>query len=254
MGGYQTEPCLLLERIQETPEGPVSTWHCELKGELDVESAGYQGTSAIVDIEGIGFIYEEYDGELVSGSTMILAEGAEIAHHTLFINEDTPITFSAAHHRRKLKSSLGTKSVLIVRVTTSDGKTPEPSLATMSDKVFGTDGDEVNTKSVFEGCSHGKMQIVPATGNGVVNGAMELTSSADSTGGEFPIYNDVLSKLRSHFAVDDLDTAFDFILIAIPDNIMSGAWAFPQTPYSIYGDPTIIYPTFTVVRCYLKDA
>mmetsp|Transcript_32111 Transcript_32111/g.78026 ORF Transcript_32111/g.78026 Transcript_32111/m.78026 type:complete len:350 (+) Transcript_32111:66-1115(+) len=246
-GGTQALPCLLLEKVKETGHGVVRSWHCTLEGE-DVKKAGYEGSQATVAIDGIGFVNDAYDGELSSGDTKILATNAVIdsTDAKLTITASSHITFSHVQTRRKLKSSTGTQKVLVVRVTLSDGKAPQSSASLMSDKVFGTSGDVVNAKSVFEGCSHGKMQVVPATGSGVTNGVMELTSSAGSSGTDDQIYDDVLSKLRAHFSVSDLATSFEFILIAIPDGIMNGAWAYPQTPYSIYGDPNVLYPTMTV--------
>ncbi|CAJ1931135.1 unnamed protein product [Cylindrotheca closterium] len=242
-GGTQTQPCVLVERVQETEEGAEKSWYCLLKGE-DALEAGFS-----VAIEGIGFVNDAYDGKLCSGTIEMLATNAVInsSELTLTITADSEITFPPVQNRRKLKSSTGIQKALVVRVTTSDGKAPEPSAAQMSDKVFGTSGDIVNAKSVFEGCSHGKMKVVPATGDGVINGVIEITSSAVSIPkGDHAIYNDVLEKLETHFSVTDLASIFEFVLIGIPDGTMKGAWAYAQTPYSIYGDPNILYPTMTV--------
>ncbi|KAL3768912.1 hypothetical protein ACHAW5_008827 [Stephanodiscus triporus] len=61
--------------------------------------------------------------------------------------------------RRRLDKFEGDKLVLLVRVTDVDGRSVPEDAYTISDKFFGTYGDTVTVKSVFEGCSFGKMQI-----------------------------------------------------------------------------------------------
>ena len=62
------------------------------------------------------------------------------------------------------------KTVLVVRVIASDDSTTA-SEEELSDSVFGTYGDEVNLKSQYEACSHGKMKIFPApVRNGITDG------------------------------------------------------------------------------------
>jgi hypothetical protein len=62
--------------------------------------------------------------------------------------------------RRRLNKFEGDKLVLLVRVTDVDGRSVSEDAHTISDKFFGTYGDTVTVKSVFEGCSFGKMRIL----------------------------------------------------------------------------------------------
>ncbi|KAL7552277.1 hypothetical protein ACHAWF_015504 [Thalassiosira exigua] len=53
----------------------------------------------------------------------------------------------------------GTKQVLVVRVTDSDGRVHSDNAKTISNKIFGTYGDVANAKSQFSACSYGKFQL-----------------------------------------------------------------------------------------------
>jgi hypothetical protein len=60
---------------------------------------------------------------------------------------------------RNLAVYTGTKKVLFVKVTDKNGLEHPDSAKVMSDKVFGTYGDNTNMKDQFEACSYGDMKI-----------------------------------------------------------------------------------------------
>ena len=60
---------------------------------------------------------------------------------------------------RKLSVYEGDKPVLVVRVTDKDGKVTSDNARTVSDKLFGSYGDQTTLKSQFAACSFGKLQV-----------------------------------------------------------------------------------------------
>lgn len=143
-----------------------------MKG-LDATNAGAMvgGEHAYVDIKGIDSVLAAMP-DIVSGETLLLAQGAAIEDHLLVITPENELKFDTYRHsaeserRRKLSTSTGNKNVLVVRVSTADSQ-PTASAAEMSDSIFGTNGDPVNLKTQYEGCSAGRITITPATGAGV---------------------------------------------------------------------------------------
>jgi hypothetical protein len=140
-----------------------------MKGE-DSANAGLRlaGYRANVDIQGIEYVLAAKP-DIVSGQTLLF--GAKIEDGLLVITPNTDLKFDTHRHaiggeaRRRLATSTGNKNVLVVRVITTDAQ-PTASMAEMSDAIFGTDGDPVNLKSQYEGCSDDQITITPATGTG----------------------------------------------------------------------------------------
>jgi len=64
-------------------------------------------------------------------------------------------------HHRGLAQQLyeGKKPILALRVTDSGGLVHPDSADTISDKIFGTNGDKVNIKSQLAACSYDKLQV-----------------------------------------------------------------------------------------------
>lgn len=128
------------------------------------------GAHAYTDIQGIEFVLAA-NPNIVSGETLLYGVGAVIEDHLLVITPNTELKFDTYRHstgtvgRRKLTTSTGNKNVLVVRVITTDAQ-PTANAAEMSDSIFGTNGDPVNLKSQYEGCSANQITITPATGTG----------------------------------------------------------------------------------------
>lgn len=74
-------------------------------------------------------------------------------------SEDENIDSHSPHRNLAQQVYEGSKPFLVVRVTDSNGLVHPDSPDTISDKIFGTYGDQINIKSQFEACSHGKLQV-----------------------------------------------------------------------------------------------
>ena len=60
---------------------------------------------------------------------------------------------------RNLAVYTGTKKILFVKVTDKNGLAHPDSAQTMSDKIFGTNGDSTTVKDQFDACSFGDMKV-----------------------------------------------------------------------------------------------
>jgi len=166
----QIKPCTLFFEARDNLEKDEFKWRCRMKGQ-DATNSGVLlgGYRANVDIQGIEYVLAAKP-DIVSGETLLYAEGAMIENHLLVITHDTELKFDTQHAigsegRRRLATSTGNKDVLVVRVVTTDAQ-PTATTAQMSDAIFGTGGDPVNLKSQYEGCSANQITITPATGTG----------------------------------------------------------------------------------------
>ena len=135
------------------------------------------------------------NGDLVPGkSTLSHGKGVPFNDSGLFIPPGLDIAknvgkgkkngLNKMNGRRLATNSMtGQKPILAVRVVDVNGKTHPDDVATMSDNIFGNGVDNNTLKSVLEGCSMGKLEIVPGVvpgGNDAV-GMIEVTIPIDMT-------------------------------------------------------------------------
>lgn len=141
----------------------------------------------------------------------------------------------------------GDKSVLAVRVIhTGLGSlgAPTDSAAVIADDIFGINGDQVNLRSQYYACSHGKLNIQPAlnrTGNSgvnIVDGVVEVTVNTDcsTTPCDGTMRNDVNNALNTAFGVSASQLA-DHVMQCLPNNAMNGiAYAYVNHWLSVYSN------------------
>eukprot|EP00977_Amphora_coffeiformis_P014828 scaffold4226_cov180-Amphora_coffeaeformis.AAC.13 len=89
------------------------------------------------------------------------------------INNHEPTKEASNHGNR----AVGTKRVLVVRVVAPNAQ-PSVDVDKLSDSAFGTFGDQVNLQSQYGACSRGKLTFESATGQGIVNGVLEVSISS----------------------------------------------------------------------------
>ena len=122
--------------------------------------------------------------------------------------------------RRDLATYSGVKEVLVVRVIDSQGRSPDDP-DTMSDNVFGTDGDENNLKSQLEGCAFGALEIRPTNDCGRVQcdapGVLEVTINiALTSGNRGTIRNAATDAVRAKTG-QNLPGPWDHVMYVLED-------------------------------------
>ena len=147
----------------------------------------------------------------------------------------------------------GEKKVLAIKVVTSDAVSTSYSAASLSDSVFGTNGDPVNLKTQYTECSHGKLNFVPkpdstsalpSTVTNSLDGVTTVNVTSDSTCGDGSA-----SACRNQ-AISAIQTAFgtrggaDYAMVCVPPGSMSGiAYAYVNSWISVYKDTWCTYPS-----------
>jgi len=122
------------------------------------------------------------DNTIISGSTKLSSSSAVIDWNddVIYLNQDAGdyiLHDKQDKSRTKIsgeKKGIGKKVALVVRVTTNDA-TVTRNGNELSDKWFGTSGDQMNMSSRFNKCSYGKLRIRPAPDTSVISdGVVEV--------------------------------------------------------------------------------
>ena len=177
-------------------------------------------------------------GELKSGVTKLDVTGASFDQTTrvLTLPSGPPGLVNRANRERNLATVTGDKTVLVVRVIAADGQTT-PDESFLSDSVFGTSGDPVNLKSQYAACSADKLNFVPATASGIVNGATTVTVSTLTSEGDSVMNSAIVEALNTKFGVSSPSQLADHVMFCLPPNTMSGiAYAWVNSWRSVYSD------------------
>ena len=155
--------------------------------------------------------------------------------HPRVILRDSSIRALSTKTSNEIITSTGTKSLIIVRVTSRDS-TVTLSSAELSESTF---GNGVSLATQVHRCSNGKLQFVPATGTNIQGGVGELYLDE-------PTINIAPKNLQTalredfveHFGSED---NFDLIAFCLPKGTGSPdrgwiAYAYRDTKFSYYND------------------
>mmetsp|Transcript_49050 Transcript_49050/g.118816 ORF Transcript_49050/g.118816 Transcript_49050/m.118816 type:complete len:961 (-) Transcript_49050:91-2973(-) len=201
----------------------VKNWRCE----VDEDTAMAAGGQFVFEIDGLDQSFFN-DPTVVPGDTflqgglivddkyVVSAEAVEVSYGAGFSDPET------RRHERRLARTTGTKSVLVVRVIGGQSQT-SASEGDLREETFGE--NDVNLRTQYDGCSGGKLQMVPY--NGLVNGGSGsstrpfinngvvtlnvpgITSGQNMFNAENLVRNEIVDKLGS------LDQ-FDHIMMCLP--------------------------------------
>jgi hypothetical protein len=106
-------------------------------------------------------IRQTYRQELNKGILRVEVYGAELTEDKVKVTDSTKFVVIRKPYGRTGLTSTGNLSVLIVRVTTSDGVSPFYSMSDMRARIFGSGA---GMKSQYDACSLGKLQFQDAGG------------------------------------------------------------------------------------------
>ena len=225
---FQTEPCTLGElagiNINGTSINYEETWKCTL-GFNDAATAGVSQ----VDIDGMDNIIDS-GYQIVPGETTFYCPDAIIENAVLNVpNPSSPyfiggIAKMGTGNGAGARAS-GTRSILVVNVETNDG----PAYYT-ADQLSGHLFD--NTLSVanqMDKCSFGQLEIIPATGDGVVNGVFNLKLNENSNAVSSDTMYEKAKTATAEALGVNLGNTYDFVMFCFPENVDFGgaaAWAY----------------------------
>ena len=156
----------------------------------------------------------------------------------VFIVIEAPL-HNSRRQRRLKTSTTGTHKVLVARVTTLDAEVSLDA-ATISDRIF---GDKAGTvKTLYQGCSFNKLQVVPATGPEIVGGVTEIAISSSMQ--NIPVSdfeNEIIAALQEK--VGSLDQ-FQHFMLCVPRGSKSrrgGSGSKGWTAYAVVGGSKSVF-------------
>ena len=153
---------------------------------------------------------------IVSGDTILAADGAQITGRRLNLAESSDVRITTT---RNTIRTTGSRSILAVRVTSNDGANPFTG-ATLINNVF---TDAVNIAERFATCSYNQLVFQPFSGtlNGIpiVDGLHEVTITEDTEGiDESDLEALVIEQLNTDLGSTFLEQV-DHLMIFAPDNV-----------------------------------
>lgn len=188
-------------------------------------------------VEGLTFEIKHGNSSLAdinieSGITKIFAKNSIIFKGKIILGHEIEVRSnenSASSRRLRNLVSTGVKSLLVILVNTSDGKSVRFSPERISDSLFsnGVDGngvDAISLKSQYAKCSDDKLQFEPATlsSNGatlVNNGVVSVTVDNLSTDDDGDIVRSAQSEVIRTVGFWGF---FDYAMFCLPDEVDMG--------------------------------
>lgn len=137
------------------------------------------------------------------------------------------------------------RTALVIHVTANDFSMVDTP-AELGDSVFGTDGDPVNLVSQYDDCSYGQMKLMPASGQHITNGVVEISIDMDVEGERRgTVRNAVVAAANDLFG--SLSSQADHFIFALPPNTTNNsgdgwiAYASINGTYSTYNNRWATY-------------
>jgi hypothetical protein len=165
-----------------------------------------------------------------------------IAWHTIPSSTEIEIISMVSRNSRRSGKSLGSKSVIVVRVIAND-KASFYTSKQLANKVFGLYGDPVNLASQYAACSHKRLTFHPANHSAATDGVIEVSINVS-----------VVNQLRSVITGEITEAVnkiigskdnFDHVMYAIPRGTLDedgSSWVAIGSyndPLSVFNDERI---------------
>jgi hypothetical protein len=202
---------------------------------------------------------KEISGELISGETSLAipldtpidpeTQSLDLSDKPLLLNDDL------IRRQRELaeptiisSKAIGTRTVLAVKVQ-ANNKGVSVSKSEISDSIFGTFGDQVNLRSQYNDCSHGKLDFAPAQNrNGlnikIRNGVVTVPVDVSTSQGNSMMVNQVTAEIRRQFGVSSLSDIADHFMYCLPEGTMTQnkiGYAMTNGWLSVFNDKMCTY-------------
>jgi hypothetical protein len=151
------------------------------------------------------------------------------------------------NNSRRLKS-VGIRTIVIVRVTTSDGQVSKTA-SQIADAFFGVGGDSNNLKSRYADCSMDKLTFNPGTGHDFVDGVAEISVSAAAVGANILDFQAKITDALIAKYGSSLRNTYNHVVYSVPKGTTMGAggsdrwiaFAYMNSYLSVYNDDNIVY-------------
>lgn len=163
----------------------------------------------------------------------------------IVINDETSSEMSVSYDRRRLASANGTKQVLVVRVSDELSSDNRLKISQSETKMyFDIFKDENNLRKVYKRCSGKKLNIQPATGDGVKRGVITISASRDICNES---YNSVANSIKTELKYKNIQRTHTMFVMPDCVNWEGGeAWADINGSYTFIPTKNASYPMVQV--------
>ncbi len=168
----------------------------------------------------------QYKKQLYSGNARICIHQGHInrqKHQIVIPNNTSAIQLLPGmnRRRRRLYPTMGQNvTVLVVRVTSTAGEDPGLTASELEGSVFGTGPFARNATllSQYAACSQGKWMLVPASGNSIVNGVLDVQYMGQVAGGDITgqLQSSINQLVLQSVGVQQLSDAANHIFFCLP--------------------------------------
>lgn len=178
------------------------------------------------------------NNELISNESTMHSTSAYFTSngHLLLSGGLDSIKFGADASRRKMNPTLGTKTMLALRVIAGNAETTATS-SEISSAWFGTNGDDaVNLKSQYSACSFNKLTCNPADQGDSSSKGVYTVTITNNVGSDNGLIRDAAVDAATA-DLGNLPSQFDHVMVCIPPG--SGSWlayAYINSWLSVYND------------------
>jgi hypothetical protein len=166
----------------------------------------------------------QYNRQLYSGNSRICIHQGQINRqkHQVVIPSNPTIQFlPGGSRRRRLYPATGQYTALVVLVTSTAGEDPGLTASQLEGTIFAT-GPYAQTATLttqYAACSQNKFTLVPATGNNIVNGVLEVQYQGQVSGGAITgaLQSAINQLVIQSVGVKTLAEAANHILFCLPN-------------------------------------
>lgn len=185
---------------------------------------------------------------IVSGDTTLIADEAMIMDGQMWLPAGAAVEYGSngqSNRRLQEAKTQGIKKVLVVRAN-ARGSATTATKETLSDKIFGANGDTATLKSQYLACSHGKLDFQPfegmtAGGTYVDGGVIDVNINTYVPGSNRYDVEDALEEAADKL-VGGLHEQFDHVMLCLPPGSTSGrntnwiAYGYINSWLSVFND------------------
>jgi hypothetical protein len=191
-------------------------WYCELD-DIDAQIIG----ETFVKVQGLGdFLFE--NDTVTPGESTLWAPDAWIENGEIIVPngeqgcqaEIEPLPTEV--NGRRLTS--GSKTVLVVRIEARDSETSANELNLFNEVFLGN-----SLTKMYHDCSHGELNFIPYTGNGVARGVTTVTISNTVKGASNDIIRNAAVNALNNKLGGQAENLVDFVMMCIPPGT-TGGW------------------------------
>lgn len=209
-------------------------WQCELQ-DADADAHGVR----FVEVDGFDVSsLSAYESEKI----MFYVEGANIENGTLWVPNGANVELSDAPTSRNLSFAGQDRVVLVVRVSGVDMEMSS-SANDLAGSVFERLPGINNLVERYDTCSYGETTMIPAVGQDISNGVIEVKVETNVEGEQISIIQNQAIRILEEKFGGNLRDRFDHVMMCFPPKTLND-----EFEWIAFGKSLIYHAAYDVCR------